>query len=86
MTRLTRGRVLSLLAVLPAVAAATTGIAAAADDSGGTKAKFKYVNRPGVKGENCIGCALFRSPAACTLVKGRISPNGYCIAWAAKAA
>ncbi len=54
------------------------------DDSGGTKAKYKYISKPGPKGQKCIGCALFVSPAACTIVKGKISPNGYCVAYAPK--
>jgi hypothetical protein len=40
---------------------------------------------PGPKGQKCIGCSLFKSPAACVIVKGKISPNGYCVAYAPKA-
>ncbi len=82
--RLSRGEVISLLAGLPVAIAATTGLAAAADDSGGTKAQFKYQTKPnGTK--KCSGCALFKAPNACSVVKGTISPNGYCIAYAPKA-
>jgi hypothetical protein len=28
---------------------------------------------------------LFKAPNACLVVKGKISPNGYCTAFAAKA-
>ena len=83
--RVTRGEIISLLAGLPVAVAATTGIAAAADDSGGTKATYKYITKPGPKGQKCGGCALFKAPASCGLVKGKISPNGYCIAYAPKA-
>ncbi len=73
-----------LLAGAPLIVGAATSEATAADDSGGTKAKFKYIVTPGPKGQKCIACALFVSPAGCTLVKGYISPNGYCIAFAPK--
>jgi hypothetical protein len=78
--RISRGEVISLLAV-----AATTAAASAADDSGGSKAQYKYIAKPGPKGQMCGGCALFKAPAACALVKGKISPKGYCIAYAPKA-
>jgi hypothetical protein len=81
--RLSRSATLALLAALP-IAAATSGIASAADDSSGTKAQFKYQTKPnGAK--KCSGCALFVSPAACKVVKGKISPNGYCMSYAPKA-
>jgi hypothetical protein len=75
---ITRGRILSLLAV------AVTAGCSSADDSGGTKARYKYISRPGPKGQKCSGCSLFKPPAACVVVKGKISPEGYCIAYAAK--
>jgi hypothetical protein len=52
--------------------------------TGGTKAKYKYISKPGPKGQKCIACTLFISPAACKIVKGEISPNGYCDAFVAK--
>ncbi len=81
--RISRGEIISLLAGLPAALAVTTGVAGAADDSGGTKAQYKYVAKS-TKAQKCSGCALFKAPAACVLVKGKISPNGYCIAFAPK--
>jgi hypothetical protein len=83
--RITRGKLISLITALPIAAAATTAIASADDDSGGTKAQLKYQTKPGPGGKKCSGCALFKPPAACSVVKGKISPNGYCIAYAAKA-
>jgi len=83
--RISRGEIISLLAGIPVAAAATTGIAQAADDSGGTKAQFKYQLKPGPKGQKCGTCTLFKPPAACGVVKGKISPNGYCIAYSPKA-
>ncbi len=32
----------------------------------------------------CDACALFQKPAACQVVAGAISPNGWCILFAAK--
>ncbi len=83
--RIPRREIISLLAGLPLAIVATTAAASARDDSGGTKAKYKYINKPGPKGKVCIGCSLFKPPAACVIVKGKISPNGYCVAWAPKA-
>ena len=83
--RISRGEIISLLAGIPAAVAATTTIASAADDSGGTKAQYKYQAKPGPKGQVCSGCALFKAPAACQLVKGKISPKGYCIAYSPNA-
>jgi hypothetical protein len=83
--RISRGEVISLIAGLPIAVAATTAIASAADDSSGTKAQFKYVVKSTVAGKECDKCALFKAPAACSVVKGKISPKGYCIAFAPKA-
>ncbi len=74
--RITRGEIISLLAGLPVAVAATTGIAAAADDSGGTKAQFKYQDKPKGAAE-CDKCSLFIDPEACKVVKGKISPKGW---------
>jgi hypothetical protein len=83
--RISRGEIISLLAGLPMAVVATTGMASAADDSGGTKAQLKYQGTPGPGGKKCSGCSLFKAPAACSAVKGKISPNGYCIAFNPKA-
>ena len=68
--RISRGEIISLLAGLPLAVAATTAVASAADDSGGTKAQYKYITKPGPKGQKCGGCALFKAPASCQRVKG----------------
>jgi hypothetical protein len=83
--RISRGEIISLLAGLPLAVAATTAAASAADDSSGTKAQFKYIPTHGPKGQVCAGCTAFKPPAACTIVKGKISPKGYCIAYSPKA-
>lgn len=42
-----------------------------------SKAEAHYTDRaPG--SEKCKGCTMFKAPNACSLVKGTISPNGYC--------
>jgi hypothetical protein len=82
--RISRGEIISLLAGLPLAVGATTASALAADDSGGTKAQYKYVAVT-LKKQKCSNCALFKAPSSCVLVKGKISPNGYCIAYAPKA-
>jgi hypothetical protein len=83
--RISRSEIISLLAGVPLIAGSTTVAAFAADDSGGTKAQYKYIAKPGPKGQVCSGCALFKAPSSCQLVKGAISPKGYCIAYAPKA-
>jgi hypothetical protein len=47
------------------------------------KAAMKYQDHP--KGdEKCSNCMQFVAPDSCKVVDGKISPNGYCIAWAKK--
>lgn len=81
--RISRGEVISLLAGIPVAALATTGIASA--DDAATRKQYKYQDKPGKGGQKCSGCALFKPPAKCTVVPGKISPNGWCIAYAPKA-
>jgi len=77
-----RGGALKRIVTAPVVAlgaaAALTGTAEAADN----KKQFKYQDKPGKNGQKCSGCRLFKAPNGCTLVTGKISPNGWCIAWA----
>jgi hypothetical protein len=35
-------------------------------------------------GNKCSGCVNFEAPAACKIVSGKISPDGWCIAFAPK--
>jgi hypothetical protein len=83
--KISRGEIISLLAGIPAAVAVTTAAASAADDSAGTKAQYKYQLKPGPKGQKCSGCSLYSGHGTCSLVKGKISPNGYCIAYSPKA-
>ena len=81
---LSRAGLLKWLAAAPAIAtglaASLSGTAQAADN----KAQFKYQDKPGPKGQKCAGCSLFKAPNACKVVTGKISPNGWCIAWSKK--
>lgn len=33
-------------------------------------------------GHQCDGCVQFKAPDACLVVEGKISPKGWCAAWA----
>ena len=79
-----RGLALKKLAALPlaALAVGATLSAAQAAAPPDNKKQFKYQDKPGPKGAKCSGCRFFRKPAGCTIVHGKISPNGWCIAYA----
>jgi cation transport regulator ChaB len=51
-----------------------------------SKTEAAYVgpraDRP--EGKQCSGCSMFKPPNACTLVRGEISPEGYCKHYEAK--
>ncbi len=81
-----RREILSLIAALPLGFVVIDSLAARAedDDSSGTKAQFKYTTTPGPGGKACAACALFQSPDACSLVKGKILPTGYCTSFVGK--
>jgi hypothetical protein len=83
--RISRGEIISLLAGIPLIAAATTAVASAADDSSGTKAQYKYVDKSTKAGQACKNCALFKAPSSCVVVKGHIAAAGWCAAYAPKA-
>jgi len=77
---ISRAFVLKRLAIAPLVLAlgATLSSAQAADN----KKQFKYIDKPGPNGAKCSGCSLFKKPNRCSVVTGKISPNGWCIAYA----
>lgn len=79
-----RLRAITRLAALPlaALGASATLSAAQAASPPDNKKQFKYQDKPGPRGQKCAGCRFFRKPNACTIVHGKISPNGWCIAWA----
>lgn len=57
-----------------------------------TRTVNKYVEKSVTKGKSCTNCQLFKPPATagtcgtCTVVKGTINPDGYCLLWAEKKA
>lgn len=48
------------------------------------KAAMKYQDHPDGD-KQCSNCLQFIPPDQCKIVEGKISPNGYCIAWVKKA-
>lgn len=80
---LTRKDALKKLVVLPALAA-TLAAGTLPADAADNKKQFHYQDKPGRNGQKCSGCRFFRPPSACKIVTGKISPNGWCIAWAKK--
>ncbi len=79
----TRADALKQIVLLPALAAALAGgaLPALAADN---KKQFKYQEKPGKNGEKCAQCRFFKPPSACSIVTGKISPNGWCISWTKK--
>jgi hypothetical protein len=65
--------------------AAVAASAAHADDSDSKvdQSVVQYQTMP-KDGAMCSGCVNFVAPAACKVVKGTISPNGWCVAYAPK--
>ncbi len=47
------------------------------------QAQVQYQTTP-KDGNKCSTCVNFEAPAACKIVAGSISPNGWCIAFAPK--
>jgi hypothetical protein len=80
--RLTRAKLVMLLVGLPlgAVATATRALA----DAAATRKQLKYQDKPGPKGAKCAGCTLFETPHSCSIIPGKISANGWCIAYIPK--
>jgi len=75
-----RGEAIKRLSVAPVIAlgvAATMSAAQAADN----KKQFKYQGTPSKSNQKCSQCRLFKPPSGCQVVTGKISPNGWCIAW-----
>ncbi len=64
--------------------AALRGTAAAAAEKV-APASVSYQTKP-KDGKQCSTCAQFVAPNACKVVSGTISPDGWCMIYAAKAA
>jgi hypothetical protein len=70
------------LGILAAGGVAATASAAPAKLS---KSSVMYQDKP-KNGQKCSGCTHFVAPASCQIVEGKISPNGWCGAYAPKKA
>ena len=78
---LSRRHVLKRLASVP-MAVLAVGATLSAAQAADNKKQFKYQDNPGPHGQKCAGCRFFKKPNGCTIVTGKISPNGWCIAFA----
>ena len=66
----------------PMSEAPTTESSAPADSAKASQPSVQYQDQP--KGEQkCSGCMHFAAPDACKVVAGPISPEGWCVMWAA---
>jgi len=64
---------------------ATTAALAQDPDAGKmSKSVVQYKYHPRSDGAHCAICTNFLPPESCKLVAGKIDPNGYCMAFAAK--
>jgi hypothetical protein len=85
---LTRQAFLGAAIVLPALAGLLT-VTASADESKSSQASMHYQTTPNGSMQ-CSKCRFFvpgkdaQSDGTCQVVDGSISPNGYCMAFAAK--
>ncbi len=61
--------------------AAASGAFAAAKKMAQSAANYQTTPKGAAR---CDGCALFQAPAACQAVAGVISPQGWCMLFAAK--
>jgi hypothetical protein len=69
-----------------ALLASAIGVAARASfaaDEKMTQKDAEYQPTP-KDGHACVDCQYFQPPEACKLVKGKISPNGWCSFWGSK--
>jgi hypothetical protein len=71
-----------LLAALASVIGVTAAESAVADEKLSQK-DAEYQPTP-KNGQSCANCQHFIPPSSCKLVKGKISPNGWCDFWGAK--
>jgi len=80
-----RGVLRAGLMIVAGGAAAVAATAARADDSDSKvdQSVVQYQTSP-KDGAQCSGCVNFVAPNACKVVKGTISPNGWCVAFAPK--
>jgi hypothetical protein len=67
-----------------ALASGSAGVGDALAQQKASQQAMKYQDKP--NGEmKCSNCLQFVPPNGCKVVEGKVSPEGYCIAWAKKA-
>ncbi len=82
--KLSRSEMIEKLIVAPIAIGAFAALCAEADAAATIDQKTAaYVPHP-VGGKQCDKCIQFQPPSACKLVKGKISPKGYCKFYTAK--
>ena len=89
---ISRGDLLQKLAIAPIAIGALAALGTQAEAAAKTaQSAVQYVNHA-VGGKKCSQCRFFQAAksnpdkanGACQIVEGSISPNGYCVAFAAK--
>jgi len=81
---LSRSEAIEKLIAAPIAIGAFAALSAPAEAAATIDQKTaNYVTHP-VGGKQCSGCVQFAPPSACKLVKGTISPHGYCKFFTAK--
>jgi hypothetical protein len=82
--KLSRKQVIETLIAAPIAIGAFAALQAQAEAAATIDQKTAaYVTHP-VGGKQCSKCVQFVAPSSCKLVKGTISPTGYCKFFAAK--
>jgi len=88
---ISRADLLQKLAIAPLAIGAFAALKVQESEAAAKTAQsaVQYVTHP-VGGKKCSGCQFFqagktaKANGACKIVAGSISPNGYCVAYAAK--
>lgn len=81
--KLSRRLVLKSTVVLAGAACAASLASRTRAQQKAPKEAMKYQDHPNGE-QKCSNCLQFVAPDACKVVDGKISPDGYCIAWVKK--
>jgi hypothetical protein len=71
----------ALIAAAPLFAVAASRSAAADEKLSQKDAEYQPTPK---NGQSCANCQHFLPPASCKLVKGKVSPQGWCDFWGSK--
>ena len=83
-SRSSRRRVLKMAAIAAGAGLAASLRQGARAQQKASKEAMKYQDKPNGNMQ-CDGCSQFVAPDGCKVVEGKISPQGYCLAWVKKA-